>query len=144
MATNGGTQQIQQLRNSMSQLKYCQGPKCHTYDTKDRKRGPKDNKRNETRRRSSFYYLDGNACSMNCERDWFNVYGSRALDHFGRVTQPKVLTADNAWVNRRNWNHNGGADTFYAYNYLTEERRPITEDQYQNDTNITEDGRLAI
>ena len=36
----------------MSQLKYCQGPKCHTYDTKDRKRGPKDNKRNETRRRS--------------------------------------------------------------------------------------------
>ena len=50
-------------------LKYCQGPKCHTYDTKDRKRGPKDNKRNETRRRSSFYYLGGNACSMNCERD---------------------------------------------------------------------------
>ena len=29
-------------------MKYCQGPKCHTYDTKDRKRGPKDNKRNET------------------------------------------------------------------------------------------------
>ena len=48
----------------MSQLKYCQGPKCHTYDTKDRKKGPKDNKRNETRRRSSFYYLDGNACAQ--------------------------------------------------------------------------------
>ena len=25
----------------MSQLKYCQGPRCHTHDTKDRKRGPK-------------------------------------------------------------------------------------------------------
>ena len=37
--------------------------------------------------------------------DWFDVYGSRALDHFGRITQPKVLTKDNAWVNRRNWNH---------------------------------------
>ena len=128
----------------MSQLKYCQGPKCHIYDTKDRKRGPKDNKRNETRRRSSFYYLNGNACSMQCQADWFNVYGTRALQHFGYLTQPRVLTADNAWRNCRNWNHNGGADTFYAYNYLTEERRPITEDQYQNDTNITDDGRLAI
>ena len=57
----------------MSQLKYCQGPKCHTYDTKDRKRGPKDNKRNETRRRSSFYYLGGNVCSMKCQDDWFNT-----------------------------------------------------------------------
>ena len=82
---------------NMSQLKYCQRPKCHTYDTKDRKRGPKDNKRNETRRRSSFYYLDGNACSMHCQDDWFRVYGSRALQHFGYITQPKVLTKDNAW-----------------------------------------------
>ena len=128
----------------MSELKYCQGPKCHTYDTKDRKRGPKDNKRNETRRRSQFYYLDGNACSMNCERDWFNVYGSRALDHFGRVTQPRVLTADNAWSVRRNWSFDNRADTFEVYNHLTEERRPITEQEYDNQQTITDDGRLAI
>ena len=127
----------------MNALKYCQGPKCHMYDTKDRKKGPKDNKRNETRRRSQFYYLDGNACSMQCERDWYNVYGSRALDHFGRISEPKVLTKDNAWVNRRNWNH-PSQDTFYVYNYLTEERRPITEDQYQNDTNLDGQGQLTI
>ena len=127
----------------MSQLKYCQGPRCHTYDTKDRKKGPKDNKRNETRRRSSFYYLDGNACSMNCERDWFNVYGSRALDHFGRITEPRVLTSDNAWSCQRDWRRDND-DQFYAYNYLTEERRPITQAQYNNDNTITEDGRLAI
>ena len=127
----------------MSQLKYCQGPKCHTYDTKDRKKGTKGNKRNETRRRSSFYYLGGNACSMACERDWYERYGEQAINHFGRITQPKVLTKDNAWVNRRNWNH-PNADTYYAHNYLTDERRPITEDQYQNNTNITDDGRLAI
>ena len=127
----------------MSQLKYCQGPKCHTYDTKDRKKGPKDNKRNETRRRSSFYYLNGNACSMICQADWFDVYGSRALQHFGYLTQPKVLTKDNAWVNRRNWNH-PSQDTYYAYNYLTEERRPITEDQYTNDTNLDGQGQLTI
>ena len=124
----------------MSELKYCQGPKCHTYDTKDRKKGPKDNKRNETRRRSSFYYLDGNACSMNCERDWFNVYGQRALQHFGYITEPKVLTSDNAWSVRRDWNN----DNRYAYNYLTEERRPLTQQQYDNEQTITDDGRLAI
>ncbi len=129
----------------MSELKYCQGPRCHTYDTKDRKKGPKDNKRNETRRRSSFYYLNGNACSMNCERDWFNVYGTRALDHFGRVTQPRVLTQDNAWRVGRNYNwDNRSQDTFYAYNYLTEERRPITQQQYDNDNTIDDQGRLTI
>jgi len=124
-------------------MNYCQGPKCHIYDTKDRKKGPKDNKRNETRRRSQFYYLDGNACSMQCERDWYNVYGQRALDHFGYITEPRVLTKDNAWVNRRNWNH-PSQDTFFVYNYLTKERRPITQQQYNDDTNLTDDGQLNI
>ena len=129
----------------MSQLKYCQGPKCHMYDTKDRKRGPKGSKRNETRRRSNFYYLDGNACSMTCERDWFNRYGQRALQHFGMITQPRVLTADNAWRTRRNWNHHSDQeDTFYVHNYLTDERRDITKQQYDNEQTITDDGRLTI
>ena len=126
-------------------LRYCQGPKCHRYDTKDRKKGPKDNKRNETRRRSSFYYLGGNACSMNCERDWFNLYGEQAINHYGRIVEPKVLTKDNAWSVRRNWNYNGdGADTFYVYNYLTQERHSITEQQYNDDTSITSDGSLNL
>ena len=129
----------------MSALKYCQGPKCHTYDTKDRKRGPKDNKRNETRRRSHFYYLDGNCCSMQCMYDWFNVYGSRALDHFGRLTQPRVLTRDNAWRKGYDYRgHRNEADRHYVYNHLTEERRPITEQQYDNDNTITSDGQLNI
>ena len=37
----------------MSELKYCQGPSCHTYHTQDRLKGPKENKTNQTRRRSS-------------------------------------------------------------------------------------------
>ena len=127
----------------MSQFKYCQGPKCHTHDTKDRKRGPKDNKRNETRRRSRFYYLGGNACDMLCQAEWFEVYGERALNHFGRITEARVLTKDNAWVNRRDWRREG-ADAFYAYNHLTEERRPITQAQYNNDNTITDDGKLNI
>ena len=127
----------------MSQLKYCQGPRCHIYDTKDRKKGPKDNKRNETRRRSSMYYGKGNFCSLGCQDDWFRVYGSRALDHFGRIDQPRVLTADNAWRKTYDWNRDNNHN-HYVYNHLTDERRPITEQQYQDDTNLTDDGRLAI
>ena len=127
----------------MSQLKYCQGPLCHTYDTNDRKKGPKDNKRNETRRRSSFYYLGGNACSLNCQDDWFRKFGDQALNHFGRITEPRVLTKDNAWSTRRDWSREDN-DTFYVYNYLTQERHSITEQQYDDETSITSDGRLNI
>ena len=127
----------------MSQLKYCQGPLCHTYDTKDIKKGPKDNKRNETRRRSSFYYLGGNACSLNCQDDWFRKFGDQALNHFGRITEPRVLTKDNAWSTRRDWSREDN-DTFYVYNYLTQERHSITEQQYDDETSITSDGRLNI
>ena len=116
-------------------MKYCQGPKCHQYKTKDRIRGPKGAKVYQTRRRSSFYYLDGNACSMQCERDWFNKFGSRALDHFGRVHEPITLTEDNAWVKlERYW---GDGNPFYWYNRLTEQERPLTHEQYNN-TNLTQ------
>ena len=45
-------------------MKYCQGTMCHSYKTKDRLRGTKGNKFYQTRRRSKFYYLGCNACSM--------------------------------------------------------------------------------
>ena len=129
----------------MSQLKYCQGPKCHTYDTKDRKKGPKDNKRNETRRRSSFYYLNGNACSMICQADWFDAFGNLALIHFGRITEAKVLSKDNAWRKTYDWRRTeDGGHRHYVYNHLTDERRPITEQQYDNENTITPDGQLNI
>ena len=117
-------------------MKYCQGPLCHTYDTKDRKRGPKGNKVNQTRRRSSFYYLKGNACSMTCQDDWFQEYGERALNHFGRITQPIVLQENNAWCKRYRWGYGDNEDRHIIYNMLTHEERNITEQQY-NDNNYT-------
>ena len=36
----------------MSELKLCQGSKCHTYNTKDRLKGTKGSKTYQTRRRS--------------------------------------------------------------------------------------------
>ena len=119
----------------MSELKLCQGSKCHTYNTKDRLKGMKDNKTFQTRRRSSLYYGSGNFCSMNCLNDWFQLYGNRAIDHFGRLTEPKHLTEQNAWQKTYDWNSND--DRIYIYrNGITKERRPITGEQY-NDNNYT-------
>ena len=123
---------------SEGNVKYCQGPLCHTYDTKDRKRGPKGNKVNQTRRRTSFHYLQGNACSMQCQDDWFKQFGEQALNHFGRITQPIVLTENNAWRKqyRWSWQSSDNQSNHYFYNMLTGEERDITEQQF-NDDNYT-------
>ena len=118
----------------MSETKYCQGPKCHEYKTKDRIRGSKGDKHYETRKRSEFYYLGGNACSMICERDWFNQFGALALRHFGMIHEPKRQDASGAWYKDYNWNRrvNGQRYTHYFVNDLLGERRPITREQYNN------------
>ena len=121
----------------MSELKLCQGTKCHTYYTKDRVKGTKENKTNQTRRRSNFYYGGGNFCSLNCQNDWFNDFGDRAIDHFGRVTEPKHLTEDNAWFKDYDYNGwNKKPDNYYFINKITRERKSLTEEQY-NDKNYT-------
>ena len=120
-------------------MKYCQGPKCHTYHTKDRLRGPKGNKHYQTRRRSSFYYLGGNACNMVCQNDWFQKFGTRAVDHFGRIHEPKRTDANGAWYKDYAWDrNNSGERTVYNHYFINDllgERRPITEQQY-NDENL--------
>ena len=119
----------------MSDLKLCQGTRCHQYQTKDRLKGQKDNKTFQTRRRSSMYYGSGNFCSMNCYNDWAETFIDRAIDHFGRLTEPKHLTEDNAWHKQYDWNSND--DRVYVYrNAITKEQRPLTEQQY-NDINYT-------
>jgi len=119
----------------MSELKYCQGPDCHTYYTKDRLRGPKGNKTYQTRRRSHFYYLGGNACSTRCQDDWFQKYGTMAINHFGRTTEAKHLTEQNAWRKSFDWDSNG--DMIYVHhNSITNEQRPLTKAQF-DDNNYT-------
>ena len=116
-------------------MKYCQGPKCHEYKTKDRIRGPKGDKHYETRKRSEFYYLQGNACSMICQDDWFKKFGNLALDHFGRIHEPKRTDCDSAWYKDYSWGRNGNHDHYFA-NDLLGQRISITEQQYQ-DENFT-------
>ena len=119
----------------MSQAKYCQGPLCHTHKTKDRIRGSKGDKHYETRKRSSFYYLGGNACSMQCQADWFHKFGNMAIDHYGRIHEPKRTSASGAWYKFRDW-RGGSNNTYYLANDLLGERRPITQAQYNDQSLI--------
>jgi len=118
-------------------MKYCQGTKCHQYRTKDRIRGTKGNKSYQTRRRSEFYYGQGNFCSMNCQSDWLIKNIEHALNHFGRTTEPKKVLCDQAWYKSSKYNWGNGADrtTHYLVNDLLGQRIAITETQY-NDENI--------
>ena len=119
----------------MNNLKYCQGTKCHTYHTQDRIKGIKGSKTYQTRRRSSFYYGGGNFCSLNCQNDWFDDFGNKSIDHFGRTTEAKHLTEDNAWHKQYDWDSND--DMIYVYrNSITKEQRPLTKAQF-NDSNYT-------
>ena len=120
-------------------MKYCQGPKCHTYLTKDRLRGMKGSKSYQTRRKNAFYYGD-NFCSMQCQTDWFNDFGDRAIDHFGRLNAPKKLVPENAWHKDCVYHYNniGTRYSHFIVNDLLGRRIPITEQQYDscNDDNI--------
>ena len=117
-------------------MKYCQGPKCHTYKTKDRIRGSKGDKHYETRKRTYMFDL---FCDNRCWADWFVLHGERAVDHFGRIHEPKRIDASGAWYksakyigyrnDRTNYNH-------FFVNDLLAQRISITEQQY-NDTNLT-------
>jgi hypothetical protein len=120
-------------------MKYCQGPSCHEYETKDRIRGPKGAKTYQTRRRSSFHYLGGNACSMRCQDDWFQKFGDQALDHFGRTTEPKRTGCDSGWYKDYKYNYNGGQSycDHYFVNDLLGQRKPITQQEYDNHDLIT-------
>jgi len=121
----------------MSNLKYCQGPDCHTYFTQDRVKGIKGSKTNQTRRRSSFYYGGGNFCDQRCLYDWVNKYIEQGLNHFGRTTEPKHLREENAWVKDYDWRSSAdGSHRHYCLNKITREQRPITEQQY-NDGSYT-------
>ena len=111
-------------------LKYCQSHKCHTYDTMDRKRGSKDNRVNQTRRRSEFYYGGGNFCSLNCYNDWADQFMNRAIDNVsGRLHEPMTLTEENAWRQvwiRAYWDDQS-QPRYIERNMITGQERPCQD-----------------
>jgi len=124
-------------------MRYCQGNRCHEYRTKDRIRGTKGNKSYQTRRRSEFYYGQGNFCCQTCLYDWINKHIEQALNHFGRVTEAKRTSCDSAWYKSSDWNRSSQSyDIYYFINDLLGQRIPITQQQY-NDNNLTTPNNLS-
>ena len=119
-------------------MKYCQGTRCHEYKTKDRIRGSKGDKHYETRKRSSFYYGQGNFCDQRCLYDWINKHIEHALDHFGRTHEPKRTDCDSAWYKDYTYGYdhtnNRSNNSHYIANDLLGRRIPISQQQYDNCT----------
>ena len=113
-------------------MKYCQGPKCHEHKTKDRIRGPKGDKHYETRKKT--YYHD-EFCDQRCMYDWMRMHGTRAVDHFGRIHEPKRTDASGAWYKRCKWISSNNYEHYFT-NDLLGRTVTITEQQY-DDTNYT-------
>ena len=128
-------------------MKYCQGPICHEHKTKDRIKGTKGDKHYETRKRSRMYYLGGNACDMRCQNDWFNKFGEQAVNHFGRIHEPKRTDASGAWYKDYIWSRtetNGRSNyNHFFINDLLGERIPITEQQYDDKQLTNPNGSLG-
>ena len=116
-------------------MKYCQGPMCHQHKTKDRIRGSKGDKHYETRKRTSFYYGNGNFCDQRCMYEWIELHGQQAVDHFGRIYEPKRTDASGAWYKSAKWisytNNRANYDHYFV-NDLLGQRIPITEQQYDD------------
>jgi hypothetical protein len=115
--------------------KYCQGPECHTYMTTDRKRGMKGSKYFQTRTVGRYGYGDNHFCTTICLGDWWAKHGTRAIDHFGRLHEPIRLAPENAWIKDYDYNHDGPTQHHFL-NKLTNERIPLTSEQY-NDNDYT-------
>ena len=120
--------------------KYCQGPKCHTYMTTDRKRGMKGDKYFQTRTMGRYGYGDNNFCTTICLGDWWVKHGTRAIDHFGRLHEPIRLIPENAWIKDYTWDRDSN-HVHYFINKLTNERIPLTEAQYDDNNYTIESAR---
>jgi len=72
-----------------------------------------------------------------CQDDWFAMYGTRAIDHFGRTTEAKRTDCDAAWYKDYTHHYRGDGQSnndHYIVNDLLGERRPITAEQYNDDS----------
>jgi len=122
-------------------MKYCQGPKCHTYMTTDRKRGIKGSKHFQTRTMGRYGYGDNNFCTTICLGDWWAKHGTRAIDHYGRLHEPIRLIPENAWVKDYRYRRDDNGYDHYFLNKLTDERIPLTLAQYDDNDYTLERAR---
>ena len=118
-------------------MKYCQGTMCHEYKTKDRIRGHKGDKHYETRKGILYH---GEFCSVRCQDDWLTKFAARAIDHFGRIHEPKRTDASGAWYKDTKYNGWNNGDTSYSHYFVNDllgQRLPITQAQYNDESFVS-------
>ena len=81
----------------------CQGPKCHTYDTQSRVRGPKGNKVLRTRN-ARYHTNDPNTgwianweyyfCDERCLHNWLKEHMTQLINYVGIKTKPQETPID--------------------------------------------------
>ena len=117
--------------------KLCQGPSCHMYDTTDRKRGPKGNKKNYTRTVGQYGYGDRNFCTLSCQNDCWAEHGTRAVEYIGILRERKAMLPENSWSKQKRYSWDDDFNTlghYYYHNMCTNEDRPLTEQQFNDNT----------
>ena len=93
----------------------CQGPKCHTYDTQSRIRGPKGAKVLRTRNARYDIDLVHNDWAMNweyyfcddrCLHNWLNEHMTQLINYVGINKKPSETPIDIVQETRTNWSGN--------------------------------------
>ena len=94
----------------MAHKHYCQGTKCHTYDTQSRIRGTKDNKVLRTR----YAYGDDKSwntnnwclyfCDERCMQDWLREHIANFMSIVGIKTKPQESPIDIELTTHKAWN----------------------------------------
>ena len=82
----------------------CQGPKCHTYETQSRVRGPKGNKvlrtrtarydMNEFENNSWAYRWEFYFCDERCMLNWLREHMIQLMNYVGIKTKPQETPID--------------------------------------------------
>jgi hypothetical protein len=82
----------------------CQGPKCHTYETQSRVRGPKGNKvlrtrtarydMNEYENNSWAYRWEFYFCDERCLHNWLKEHMTQLINYVGIKTKPQETPID--------------------------------------------------
>jgi hypothetical protein len=82
----------------------CQGPKCHTYETQSRIRGPKGNKvlrtrtarydMNEFENNSWAYRWEFYFCDERCMLNWLKEHMIQLMNYVGINTKPQETPID--------------------------------------------------
>ena len=90
----------------------CQGPRCHTYDTQSRIRGPKGNKVLRTRFARYDMTQEHHAwlnnweyyfCDERCMNNWLKQHMTQLINYVGLKTKPQETPIDIVKETRQDW-----------------------------------------